>query len=281
MKDHKLVLVIGAPRSGTTLLAGLLSAGKDVSPMLPECTYITQLIEHFYKVLHYSDSQRFAAYAIDEEKLTVIYRSMIDLMIANVKLHFKDTDYRFLVLKDPELTNYVDLIPCFFGKDSKTVCVVRDPRAVIASMAEVERKKRKILFSEWIKNPNYLNMYSIVNQLFSESRLISNFFIYYYRIQVSELYKNGLVHIVQYEKIVAREEDEFSKLEKYLGFDVGREGFGKAYFDFDRDSPTYSSGYGQTISTRTSNFEKKLSARKINKIKSIYSGMNEIYRWWK
>ena len=60
------VLMIGAPRSGTMLLAGLLSAGKEASPMLPESTYFTQIIQHCHSFPHYSDPQRFAAYAIDE-----------------------------------------------------------------------------------------------------------------------------------------------------------------------------------------------------------------------
>lgn len=74
----KNVLVNGAPRSGTSLLTGLLSAGKEVSPMLPECTYITQIIQHFHNLLHYSDPQRFAAYAIDESTFAGMYCAMLD-----------------------------------------------------------------------------------------------------------------------------------------------------------------------------------------------------------
>jgi len=55
VKNKTNVLVIGAPRSGTSLLAGLLSAGEEASSMLPECTYITQIIQHFYNPLNYSD----------------------------------------------------------------------------------------------------------------------------------------------------------------------------------------------------------------------------------
>lgn len=144
MKEKIKVLVIGAPRSGTTLLAGLLSADDQASPMLPECTYITQIIQHFHNLLHYSDPQRFAAYAIDEPTLVGMYRGMVDSMLKTVQSHFNEIDYRYLILKDPELTQLIDLIPRFFGEDSKTVCVVRDPRAVIASMLEVENKKKKI-----------------------------------------------------------------------------------------------------------------------------------------
>lgn len=249
--------------------------------MLPECTCVTQLIEHFHNFLHYSDPQRFAAYAIDEPKLAAIYRTMTDSMLSTVQSHFKDIDYHFLILKDPELTLMIDLIPYFFGEDSKTICVVRDPRAVIASMLEVERKKKKVLWSAWIKKPNWLTTDAIVSQLFREQRLISDFFLYYYKVQESQLYKRGGVHIVQYEKIVAREDDEFQKLEDYLGFTVGRKGFGKVPFGFDHASPTHSAGYGKTINATSRDFRKKLTRRQIKKIEAMYSGINAIYGWWK
>lgn len=281
MKHKTKVLVIGAPRSGTTLLAGLLSAGKEASPMLPECTYITQIIQHFHDFLHYSDPQRFAAYAINESVLTRQYRAMVDSLLATVQTNFNEIDYRYLVLKDPELTKLIDLIPCFFGEDSKTVCVVRDPRAVIASMLEVERKKKRGLWSAWVKIPSWNAAYDLVSHIFRERRLISDFFIYYWRVQESSLYKRGGVHIVSYEKIVAREEDEFRRLEEYLGFSIGRDGFGKAHFDFDRTDPTYSAGYGGKIQARGSDFKKTITPCQIKKIESVFAGMNVVYGWWK
>jgi len=274
------VLVIGAPRSGTTLLAGLLSAGKEASPMLPECTCITQVIQQFHNILHYSDPQRFAAYAINESVLSRMYRAMVDSMLDTVRSHFKDIDYRYLILKDPELSQLIDYIPTFFGEDSKTVCVVRDPRAVIASMLKIERKRKSDLWSAWRKMPSRVIANDIVNQLFRERRLISDFFMYYWRVHDSQLRKRGGVHLVSFEKIMARDENEFKTLEAYLGFPIGREGFGRVHFDFDRADPTFSSGYGKSIQDTTPDFRTILTYRQVRKIKSAYSGLNEIYGWW-
>ena len=274
------VLVIGAPRSGTTLLAGLLSAGKYASPMLPECTHITQIIQQFYNILHYSDPQRFAAYAVNESILVGMYRGMVASMLAIVQSHFKDQDYRFLILKDPELSKLVDLIPMFFGQDSKTVCVVRDPRAVIASMLKVERKKKRELWSAWKKMPNWLTAHDLVNQMFRERRLMSDLFMYYWKVQDSQLRKSGAAHIVSFEKIIARDADEFKRVETYLGFSIGREGFGKVHFDFDRADPTFSLGYGGRIQEASTDYGELLTYLQIRKIKSAYSGLNEIYQWW-
>lgn len=279
-KNRTNVLVIGAPRSGTTLLAGLLSAGKHASPMLPECTYITQIIRHYYNFLNYSDRQRFAAYAIDEKTLAKMYRSMVDTMLVTVESHFKKLDYRYLILKDPELTLLVEQIPIFFGEYCKIVCVVRDPRAVIASMQEVNRKKSKMLWSELRACRSLYALKNFARHKFLERELLTNTFTYYSAVHESDLYKNGDLHIVSYEKIVSRNEDEFKNLENYLGFSVGRDGFGEAFFDFDRTDPTFSSGYGKTIQPASTNFVKKLSRRKRVKIQAVFSGLNTIYKWW-
>ena len=121
-------------------------------------------------------------------------------------------------------------------------------------MVDVERKKKMDLWSAWIKTPNWFTANGIVSQLIRERRLISDIFTYYRKVQESKLCKRGAVHIVRYEKIVAHEEDEFRRLEEYLGFAIGREGFGKVYFDFDRVDPTYSAGYGRAIQATSTDF---------------------------
>lgn len=274
------VLVIGAPRSGTTLLAGLLSAAKEASPMLPECTYITQIIQHFHNFLHYSDSRRFAAYAIDEPTLSGMYRGMVDSMLAAVQTHFKDIDYRYLILKDPELTQLVDLIPLFFGEDSKTVCVVRDPRAVIASMAGVERAKRSAIWRELRRTPNRRTASDMLQQLVREGRIAADMLGYYRKVHSSGLYQRAGVHIVRYENIVARDAEEFQRLDDFLGFAVGREGFGKVHFDFDRQDPTYSENYGKSIQAPATDFRRILSRWQIGRIENMFGDYNAIYKWW-
>lgn len=275
------VLVIGAPRSGTTLVGGLLCAGNQSFPMLPECTYITQIVRHFHDFLHYSDPQRFAAYAIDEAKLSGMYVRMVQDMLATVLSHFQGMPYQHLILKDPELTLLVDLIPRFFGEHSKVICVVRDPRAVTSSMVLVERLKRSVVWREFRQSPNWRTLANILQQLVYERLIAANMFNYYWRVHTSELYKQGLVHIVRYENIVARDEEEFQRLEAFLGFPIGREGFGKVHFDFDRKDATYSANYGKSIQPSTSDFNHVLSRWQIAKIERVFASYNAIYKWWK
>jgi len=274
------VLVIGAPRSGTTLVGGLLSAGDQSFPMLPECTYITQIVRHFHDFLHYSDPQRFAAYAIDEATLSGMCARMVQDMLATVSSHFQGMPYQHLILKDPELTLLVDLIPRFFGERSKVVCVVRDPRAVIASMVKVERLKRPAVWRELRQSPNWRNLSSMLQQFVHERSIATDMFNYYWRVHSSELYKRGAVHIVRYENIVAHKEEEFQRLEAFLDFPVGREGFDKVHFDFDRQDATYSANYGKKIQAPTTDFNQILSKQQISKIEHLFAGYNALYKWW-
>ncbi|MDZ4855484.1 MAG: hypothetical protein SGJ26_11610 [Nitrospirota bacterium] len=104
--------------------------------------------------------------------------------------------------------------------------------------------------------------------------------MYYWKVEDSQLRKRGAAHIVSFEKIVAHDEDEFKRLESYLGFAIGREGFGKVHFDFDRADPTFSAGYGRKIQEASTDFRSILTDRQVRKIKSAYSGLNETYEWW-
>ena len=112
-----------------------------------------------------------------------------------------------------------------------------------------------------------------------ESCLIS--LCIYWKVQDSKLRKREAAHIVSFERITAHDEDEFRRLEEYLGFNIGREGFGKVHFEFHRVDLTFSAGHGGAIQTASTDFETVLTCLQIMKIKPPYSGLNEIYGWWK
>lgn len=269
-----ITIVVGAPRSGTTLLDGLLCAGENSYPMLPECTYITQIINHYHDFLNYSDPQRFAAYAIDEVTLSGMYERMVKDMLATVFSHFKGMPYQNLVLKDPMLTLLIDLIPKFFGSQSKVVYIVRDPRSVIASMLKVEQLKKRALTNEEIPPLNGKSSSEWFKNLASE------IFNFYWRAHSAQLFKDGMVHTVRFENIVSRDDAEFKSIEQFLGYSIGREGFGKVYFDFDRHDATFSENYGKAIQVPVSDFRKVLNNGQISEIEAMFAGYNLTYKWW-
>lgn len=277
---HTLTVVIGAPRSGTTLLGGLLSEDTDAYPMLPECTSITQIIQHYHNFIHYGDAQRLAAYAVSPERLAPPYQHMVADLVGIALSHFEGQPYRHLVLKDPELTLLADEIPRFFGDEAKVVCVMRDPRAVIASMKKVWQKKRAASLQQFRTTPNWATLGQYLQDYTQSRSLAGMVFNYYWRLHQSALFQQGRIHVVRYEAIIAGDESEFQRLEAFLGYPCGRKGFGKVHFEFDRSDKTFSDNYGKAINPEQSNFRDTLGALTVWRLQRLFGGFNQTYRWW-
>ncbi|SAL61468.1 sulfotransferase family protein [Caballeronia telluris] len=254
---YGLTFCVGAPRSGTTVFCNLLTEGKSAFPMLPECTYITQLIRLYHDILNYSDAQRFKAFAKSKADLADVFSRSIDGFIRLAHSHFAHIEGSQLILKDPEITIYLDQLRDFFPT-AKVVCVVRDPVNVVASMGKVFAKQgRATTFDE----------------------LLSFVFNYYWRASESQLAKSGAMHFVDFEKILDADESEFQATEHFLGYSIGRSGFGKTFFDFDTTDATHSANYGQAMA-RPVRGEVALSEDERLKVQNAFSGYNLMYKWW-
>ena len=170
-------------------------------------------------------------------------------------------DYENLIPKDPELTLFPDLIMQFFGDKTKVVCVIRDPCSVIASMHEVESKKGITTEIDIIE-------------------IAASIFNYYWRIHNSDLFKNGMVHIIRFENIVKKIEEDFARIDQFLGFKISRDGFGKSKLEFDKSDPTYSSNYGQLIQASSSLKPQLIPSGKVSEIRKMFGGYNLRYNLW-
>jgi hypothetical protein len=254
---YQLTFCVGAPRSGTTVVGSLLSEGPSAFPMLPECTFVTQLIRQFHDIMKYADKPRFDAYAKTPTDLVNIFRPAIEGFIKAAHSHFTGIDARHLILKDPDLSPYVDCLQFFFT-DFKLVCVIRDPRDVVASLIKVYAKKGS-------------------QQTLEE--VIAQTFTYYRQISDSEIARAGRVHFIRFEKIMHKNEAEFSRLENFLGYAVGRQGFGKIFFEFDRNDATFSDNYGASLSPPIED-RSPLGQDGTSKVEKAFTNYNAIYHWW-
>lgn len=278
--NKTLLLVIGAPRSGTTLLSGLLSESHDAYPMLPECTNITQAIQHYHNFVRYADVQRFTTYAGSPDQLAVPYRQLVKDLVGIALSHFEGKSYRHLVLKDPELSLLVDEIPLFFGENAKVVCIIRDPRSVLASMQKILQKKRSRVWRRFRETPSWNSFLEYLGQYTQASSLSGVIFNYYWCVHQSDLYKRGCIHVVRYEKIIEGDVGEFDRLDAYLGYPCGRKGFGKAHLPFDTRDDTFSNNYGKAINPHHGDFRHTLSKRQVRQVERLFAGFNQMYKWW-
>jgi len=265
MVDKNTILIVGAPRSGTTLLSGLLTGNNKCFPNLPECTFLTQIIEHYFAILNYSDKERYRVFAKDIDTLQGVYENHINNMVSIIESQFKAQEYSHLVLKDPELTKYIDLIPIFFGINSKVVLIVRDPRDTVSSMIKVELKKEE--YNSKLDD-------DVVSKV---AKYIYN---YYYIAHQSDLYKSKNILVIKYEDIVDKKEKVFLKLEKFIGYKISRKPFERNVFSFDTKDPTYSVNYDKDIIKVSSEFKEYLSDNNIKFIEAMFSGYNLQYDWW-
>jgi Sulfotransferase family len=252
-----LIVLCGPPRSGTTWLNRELCNAFPASPMLPECSLITQQIMLYHNTLHYCDRPRFQAYFDNQQNLASYFRAsitnLINLVSDNQQLHS-----HFLILKDPELCLYLedikDLIP-----SHKLIVLVRDPRDVLASMKSVSLRK---------------------NQVWDVQDASKWLYLYYSKIDEHVLRSDKNCLFLRYEDIVV---EGVETLKKFLrtsftggdAIDVAEE---TSPLCFEESDPFFSDFYLQpTTSTRIGSYSQALSKMEIFCAECLFSGVMQ--RW--
>ena len=126
----------GSPRSGTTLLAQVLSQAQGANPPIQEAQYFTQLIRAYqYGRTEAKDTLK--DYFSDDQDFQQFNSDLIERFFQQIKKRFPQTET--IVLKDPYLTSFFPAVESVYP-DSCFFVSIRDPRDTIASMIEVGRK---------------------------------------------------------------------------------------------------------------------------------------------
>ncbi|HEY0052162.1 MAG TPA: sulfotransferase, partial [Caulobacteraceae bacterium] len=128
-----LTFIAGPPRSGTTLLTGLLSASLG-APLMAECGALAEIIRHRLTAFALDGEHQVHAFAKTEADIDAAAACYIEGLLAN-------RDPGPLVLKSPDLCHLLPVLPRFFRRPMRTVCIVRDPRDVIASLMQVRERQ--------------------------------------------------------------------------------------------------------------------------------------------
>ena len=129
------IFVVGAPRSGTTLMTALLTSLPGAMRMIPEVSPLIPILDAYRKCLAL-DRRNDGAFFGGPDGVKRHFGDSIGSLIAKIQAK---NGGDFAVLKAPLLSKYVDdlfsLLP-----GAQVICMVRHPVAVLRSMRGWGRK---------------------------------------------------------------------------------------------------------------------------------------------
>jgi len=130
------IIIAGYQRSGTTLMNGLVCADPEANPLLGEATYFRYLVETYARGRQeYNRTTRF--YFANPEAYVAFNRRVLQALLEQALALYAPSTR--LVLKDPMLTRLVPLV-YELVPTAHLLVMVRDPRDMVASLLEVERR---------------------------------------------------------------------------------------------------------------------------------------------
>jgi hypothetical protein len=133
---ERLIFVGGAPRSGTTLLQNMLDSHPDIVGA-PEFLHLPDIIQ-LRSVLHESLEEGRIESLCSTERVDELVRDMILDFLLPLADRMKRT---YLSEKTPENVLVFSELASLFP-ESRFLHIVRDPRAIVASMLQVAKRSR-------------------------------------------------------------------------------------------------------------------------------------------
>lgn len=252
------IIIGGAMRSGTTLLNNIICNAENTNPQIPECHYLTKLLECYIFGKNSFDTFQNAYFKnINEFK---------KFNANNIENFFNITRKKYnncqnLVLKNPEITPLIPEMFELFGNKIKFLVSIRDPRDTVISMMKVGSK---------LKN-NQINSHGLVRaerNMDALSKLYNAYYINLFNRITPELSKNIL--FIRYEDIVNIPEKTCDEISDFLGLKIKYEpssSWNNNEIDFDlakKNSFTscfVTDLYGSAISTKSiKKYKKQLSS---------------------
>lgn len=196
----RIIIIGGAPRSGTTLLQNMLDSHPDIIGG-PEFLHLPDIVL-LQKKIHASIDKEWIDLFCSKEASNRYIGKLIESFLLPLLGRY---DGRFLCEKTPGnilvFSELLHILP-----HAKFIFVIRDPRATIASMLEVGEKSRKkgIPPAEFTKNLDSASryVYKCIGAGFSAADE-----------------NKGRVLIVRYEDLVTAPKKESNKICGFLGID--------------------------------------------------------------
>jgi len=123
----------GSQRSGTTLLQTILCQDQAVNPLIAEAKYLRHLLAA-YRFGKQNFAHETKDYFADLAAYRLFNGHVVGAFLEQVRARFAGACH--LVLREPHLTLFFPELAELIA-DCRFLCVVRDPRDIVASMIEV------------------------------------------------------------------------------------------------------------------------------------------------
>lgn len=157
-EDSNLILVCGCPRSGTTLIQRILNAHPEVYGG-PEFDFLPEIAGLRDKMRTSIEQGRLTPW-LDKDALDRAFASFIHELLQKKE---KQSSCRYVSEKTPSnvlaFPSLINILP-----NARFVFVVRDPRAIIASMLQVARNAKNAGLVPDASFSNVLNATNYINQ---------------------------------------------------------------------------------------------------------------------
>lgn len=197
---ENLILIGGVPRSGTTLVQRIVASHSLVSGG-PEFDLVPQIVRLRNEFHAGIENGRISAY-LNHGDVDRIFRRFIESIFE--KRLLQAPGKRFISEKTPANAEVFAEMSAIFP-DAKLILVVRDPRAIIASMLEVGRRMKKNRVARAGFNRNVRLAVTYINQLWQAAAVA--------------MQGNSNSHVVFYEDLVQATVPSVHALAALLGLE--------------------------------------------------------------
>ncbi len=200
------IFVGGSQRGGTTLLQTLLCQDAEANPLIQEAKYLRHLVAayRFGKLQFQLETKD---YFRDAENYLAFNRKLIRAFLDNTLSLFPGRKH--LVLREPHLTMLFPELGELLPK-ARFLCVMRDPRDVIASMIEVGKKLKA-----QGKDTDAMARMFIGRDMTQLSQHVMSFYDPVFRSRDPALRQR--IHFLRYEDLVQNPEQQLQGLRAFTG----------------------------------------------------------------